>query len=80
MRIAAQRSPPSISTTRPATCIGPNSETAAMIDASADPRAEALDSLFTELADADSVEVFEYSAKRGVVLAPGRDPTGPPVA
>jgi hypothetical protein len=55
-------------------------ETAAMIDASSDPRAEALGSLFAELADAESVEVFEYSARRGVVLAPGRDPMGPPAA
>ena len=37
-------------------------ETAAMVDASSDLRVNALDGMFGELADAESVEVLEYSA------------------
>lgn len=45
-------------------------ETAAMVDASSDSRADALGDVFDELGAAESVEVLEYAATNGVVLAP----------
>jgi len=40
-------------------------ETAALVDASTDPRVDALRAVFTDLAKAESVEVTEYAATRG---------------
>jgi pimeloyl-ACP methyl ester carboxylesterase len=40
-------------------------ETAALVDASADPRVDGLRGVFDELAQAESVEVTEYAATRG---------------
>lgn len=61
----------------PAHSIGRYSETAAMVDASSDPRVGAVRDVFTELGSAESVRVFEYGATRDsalVTLAPGASP------
>ncbi len=47
-------------------------ETAVSVDASADPRVAALDAVFEELAEADSMDAYEYAATSPpVVVAPG---------
>lgn len=42
-------------------------ETAALIDASADPRVDAMREVFDDLAGAESIEVFEFGAVRGEI-------------
>jgi pimeloyl-ACP methyl ester carboxylesterase len=51
--------------TMPAHHMSSYAETAALIDASPDPRVGSLHAVFDELNEAVSVEVTEYSAKRG---------------
>ena len=48
----------------PAHRLSAYTETAALVDASSDPRVDAVRSLFDELATATSVEVVEYAAQR----------------
>ncbi|MFF2486927.1 hypothetical protein ACFVSU_11030 [Microbacterium sp. NPDC058062] len=49
----------------PAHRLNAYAETAALVDASTDPRIDALRGVFAELARAESVEVTEYAATRG---------------
>ena len=49
----------------PAHRLNAYAETAALVDASTDPRVDALRDVFAELARAESVEVTEYAATRG---------------
>ncbi|MGU3644573.1 hypothetical protein ACLBXX_06350 [Microbacterium sp. C23T] len=49
----------------PAHRLNAYAETAALVDASTDPRVDALRGVFAELARAESVEVTEYAATRG---------------
>ncbi|MDR7184093.1 hypothetical protein J2X85_001116 [Microbacterium trichothecenolyticum] len=51
--------------TLPAHRLSAYAETAALVDASPDPRVDALRGVFAELARAESVEVTEYAATRG---------------
>lgn len=55
-------------------------ETAAVLDASSDPRANVLDDMFDELGTAQSVEVFEYASSHGSVTAPAAGEEGMPAA
>lgn len=66
--IVVERTPavglPTLDNPLPAHGIGQYTETAAMVDASEDPRVDAVRGLFSELGDATSVDVTEYSAER----------------